>query len=450
MNALSYIQSERVAKNIEHNQAYMKAAVNAPIFYSQGEADKFWSGAMKLAKMSQEDREKILSKSPKELAKAATGQATKGASVNTDEEVAAFAFAMDKAMGLVNKALDATLYADPIAKAALSKNLHVDGFKDESAATRMIDLGLRSEADGNFDLGWQQAFTIENAEDVEKIKLRNWGTMAQMLEYASSTADAKYQSFSGSDYGELGPRYFMSAVQYGTRSMRFSYVDANRLLAEIRREALRKIGQFAYRVIFDGAEVPTEKISTKFTGESKYSAFEIEVYNARATMNSARRTLIDNANGIERGSKRVRYNGNKLSFAESTTALLYTSHIHGEFLREVQYMNRGADNTNITLYGNVAVIPTIHAPLTGSWKVKALQHEARDEQGFMDEVSEGSTLDKAGGMLTLAGGYSTLAFFRRLTFLSSTEEIKEAIKVVGKQEMNAVMGEGQRRHIIFK
>lgn len=433
----SYCKTERINGNIDHNKAILRKAIGANILKNQKEADMFSNGLRKVMGMSEDDRSKLFNTPANEVIKKAK-----------DGDARFFVATLDKSMAVVSHTMAGTLYSSPVSQKILAKDMHVDGMKDDSAASRIVDMALRSEADGNIDLGWQQAFRVENAQDVERLKLHSWGILAQMLEYKNYDSKPEFQSFGNVNYGELGPRYFMSAMSYQMRKQRFSFIALNRLLSAMRLEAVQTMSRLAYRTIFNGAGVPTQKASTKFTGEAKYSAYEIDVYNARRTLTDARRQLINNANGIERGSKRVRHNGGKSTFPANVTSLFYVNHNLGAFLHDVQYMNRGTDNTNPTLYGNMAILETIEAPMTGSWKVAELD-ATRDEMGFYEEVKEGSTLDNQGGMLVLPGEYNILGIFRNLTFITATDAIPEAEKIVAKQEMNAVMGEGQRRHVLI-
>lgn len=429
-----YNSQKTVDSNILHNEQALTLAVKAPIVYSDDEAQSFVRGLQKLAGMDKDQRDRFKANPREELKKAA----------KEDGDIAAFAALTEKAMDVANSVFTGTTYANPSARGILQKALHTDGLKDEMVAGRIIDLGLRNAA-AAFDLGWTQAFAIESAEDVERLKLVNYGVLVGMLEYTSFDDDLTFQNTGSVEFGELNPRYFMSAIRYSPRNMRFSVIEVNRILSEIRAEAVRMQTRLAYRVLFDNTGVPTQALSTKFSG----GAFADGIYNARTSLNAARVTLIDSANGVESGAKRTRVNGSRQNFPANVNALLYTSHVHGELLRDIMHMNRGVDTINPTIYGNMSVIETVEAPVTGSWKTTKLEGTERDDYGFFEKVEEGAVASKKGVMMVLPGGYNTMAIFRQLALMSKNNELKESIELAAKMEANAVMGKNQRRQVMI-
>jgi hypothetical protein len=430
----------QVNENLEHNRRLMAQAIKAPVVHSDEQAKKFIDGLKKLfALRGTSEFSEVMEKSAEDVIKLAK-----------DGDVKYTVRILDKAIGLPQRVITNTVYADPFAEAALRKDLHVDGMKDSSRASRSIDMGLRTIANESFDLGWTQAFTAESAEDVESLKLYDWGAMLKVLEYTSYNDDLDFQSLGKHAYGQLDPRYFAVALRYGERDMRFSAVGVNRILELARRESQETVTRAAYREIFNGAGVTSTAVSTEFSGATAGSVdlYQQKVLNGRKSLNTARVDMIDDLNGAEKGSTRTKTIGSKMHVPANSPILVYHTHREEEFIGDIQYMNKGVDTTKPTLYGNFAFVSTTEAPVSGKWTVTD-KKPVRDEFGFYNTVKEATT-DTLGAMLVIPGGRNIYATFRNLSLVTEMNGLKESTDLAFKQEFNFAMGKGQKRHVALK
>lgn len=433
MNKQKQLQAQ-ADKVISKNEEIMKSVCLAPVVTDDETAEGFGKGLQKWYELTTDERKKLEKLDPTELVKH-----------YDDRDIAAAGDIISRSVSNVNKALTGTLHRAKSGEALAE------------AMPLIVDNGITTADDLQFDMGWTPAFNVVGASNADFIKVIDMRGAMRMIELADRTDKIPAQSLATKKSESFGPRFFGGAFNWHMREMRFSVYNLNNALTAMRSAAVNNITIHAYRILCDMKSTSKEWGASELgvNIEQGSGTYREQRYNLTSRfismLNQGRFRLINEASNKQKTSGKRKQTPVEAPISGLTADSPVYCYVNHKWFEEVGFIQRfgpGEDISNVARIGNIVFVSSIHVPECGAHTVT--ESTERDDWGFLESISPKDEANVFGGKLVLPGRRNMIGIFRPNTIFSdSGESVDESIKITIKQEQDGVLDSRQHAYLKF-
>ena len=414
---------KRIENQIAQNEAVLRDVVKAPIVMDEEQARLVSKGWQEMADMPPEEVEKFQKLTAEEIEKGWESTPVKSAIGHTH-----------KALNTINEAIAGVLYKE--------KAIGQDSLKDEAARTLTVATGMTTGTEMGVDLGWTPAFRMINAQNAKILQLQDVHVAGMLWEQANFDSDIKYNKTGSTKKESMGPRYFAGGFSYYPREERFSLIGVNEVLESMKLGAANLTSRLAYRMIgkqptnanvYNAANMDITTISA--TGD--LDDYHADLINGISILNEAHVRMVEKAGhqGPDLQGKRLQqFDQAPLNIGPNDVILAYYNHRHYRFIESMMSLRPGQQGINFSVLKNWVFIQTAMLPPCGAFTVADAQEH--DDYGLYETVTPTDPDNTIAVMGIIPGRRNIGANFRDNVVLTERANIKEAINIASKMEIN--------------
>lgn len=428
---------QKFDKRLQDAEEAIQAAINMPLVFNQEEAEKIGKGFQKIAKIPDEEWDKIEASDIPNMLKEFS-----------DGNVRFAAVYVDKALSLITDAYRGTIYQNPSLHKLHDVAKDMATLRREGAGTMVIDNVAALQYLEGIDSGWLPAFVQRDGTNADELKVIDWRGALRFREYKYHTDRIVMQSLGSVSSQRFGPRYFASGFEYGEREIRWTVFSVNEVLRMMRAEAdaiatrlhymkLAEIGTGTRKVVADS--------SLFADGANDLEKKKGWIERARHTLNMAHFETINAAAQIPKGKKANPSLEVPLRVTASTPLICYVNHGHFQALAAIQGMTGGIDGINTPLSKPYVFVESTLMPMSGGHTITDTD-EVQEDTGFYGKTKEAAA-DIVGMMGIIPRARNNSAVFRNVTFRRAAEPINELRQIAAKFEINCAVDRRQQVHI---